>query len=347
MSGESSGGVPIFYHPLYESHVQPVGHPEGPERVKGIMGKIADLGIPVDLRTSVDSTVPDITAVHSVEHFEKVRDFGVGYMDPDTYHDDFTYGYAMKAAGGTIMAAEAAADEMRPTFSFPRPPGHHAGRNYNMGFCYFNNLAIAAKKLMRNRLEIEKIAILDIDAHHGNGTNDIFISDPSILYVSVHQWGIFPGTGHENEVGYGEGEGRTVNLPFYSGTGDPTYMETWGEIVRPILTQFRPDMIMVSLGGDAHLMDPLTSLALSTPGYHDLLRDMIDYARESAAGRITFTLEGGYHIDALSEIVAGAVNIAAGDPVDIKPRFTRTRETVPNKMRISEFVDVQSRYWKL
>lgn len=339
--------MPVYYHPLYESHVQPHGHPECPERVQGIMRKIKELGIPVDFRTPGDADVSEVAAIHSMEHYERVRDFGVGYMDPDTYHDDHTYGYAMKAAGGTILAAEAAVLEMRPTFSLPRPPGHHAGRNYNMGFCYFNNVAIAARKVQRIYQEIERVAIVDIDAHHGNGTNDLFINDPSVLYVSTHQWGIFPGTGHENEIGYGEGEGKTVNLPLMGGTGDPTYKETWENVIRPVLAQFKPDMMIISLGGDAHLMDPLTGLTLSTPGYHDLLKGLLDFSHEATSGRITLALEGGYHVDALSEIVAGAVNLSTDDPIDLELRYTGSRESSPDRSKIKDFLEIQSSYWKL
>jgi acetoin utilization deacetylase AcuC-like enzyme len=216
-----------------------------------------------------------------------------------------------------------------------------------MGFCYFNNVALAARMAVQNIEDIRKVAILDIDAHHGNGTNDIFARDPDVLYISTHQWGIFPGTGHQNEIGRGPGEGKTVNLPLMGGSGDPSMIECMDEIIEPIVTQFSPDLILVSIGGDAHTMDPLTSLTLSTPGYLQVISRIKEMGSRISDGRILFELEGGYHPRALAEVFVGAMNLYLEDPLDINTRYTETSEALPDQVRIRQFKEIQSSYWKV
>ena len=347
MSDEDNTRVPVYHHQDYEKETQTPGHPESPRRVKAIMDRIEEMGLPVEVISPGPASEEDISSTHSKNHIDKIRDFGVGFMDPDTYHHDGTYAYSLMAAGGAIEAALDAYDNRRATFAMIRPPGHHAGYDFNMGFCYFNNISIATKHLMKNRSELERIAIVDIDAHHGNGTDQIFQSDPAVLYISTHQWGIFPGTGHEKETGYGYGGGRTVNLPFRGGTGDPTYGSTWDEIMEPVLRQFQPQMILVSMGADAHLMDPLTGLTLSSNGYRGLLRGLFDISSDLTGGRMMFTLEGGYHLDALAETFADAINMASGSDTDFDLRYNDTREMGVDKRRIRDFLDIQASYWGL
>jgi acetoin utilization deacetylase AcuC-like enzyme len=343
---EGSAPIPVYHMAEYEANVQPFGHPESPDRVSAIMVHLRKSGLPHEVRTPVPAKESDILLVHTKEHHDLVRDFGIGYMDPDTFHDANTYRYTMNAAGGTIMAARDCVAERRPTFSLARPPGHHAGSDYNMGFCYFNNVAIAARRLQKDH-DIERIAIIDIDAHHGNGTSDIFYDDPSVLYISTHQWGIFPGTGHYKEVGKGPGEGRTINLPLRGGTGDPTFTELFDTIIIPATREFSPQAILVSLGGDSHQMDPLTGLSLSTPGYLGILRSMRDMAKEVCQDRICFELEGGYHPQALAETVVGCMNICSTEPVEPKIKYYETREMAPDSIRIRELADHLSSYWKI
>lgn len=347
MSHRDDRPVPVYHHPDYEKETQTPGHPESPARVKAIMARLKELDLPVEIRTPGPASKDDIKAVHSRIHMDRIKDFGEGYMDPDTYHHDETYSYSLSAAGGTIAASLDAYDNKRAAFVVPRPPGHHAGYKFNMGFCYFNNIAIATKRLMKERTDVERVAIVDIDAHHGNGTDEIFQSDPAVLYISTHQWGIFPGTGHEKEIGYGYGEGKTVNLPFRGGTGDPTYGHSWEEIMGPILKQFDPDMIMVSMGADAHLMDPITGLTLSSTGYHKLLGGLFDISDKLTEGRMMFTLEGGYHTDALAETFSDAVNIAAGSPLKLDYRYRDTREMGVDTKKIRDILDIQASYWGL
>ena len=204
-----------------------------------------------------------------------------------------------------MTAAKRAWESGSGYLALVRPPGHHSGRDYYGGFCYFNNIAIAAEYMLRNYAS--KVAIVDIDVHHGNGTADIFYSRKDVLYISTHQWGIYPGTGHESETGSDEGMGYTVNIPFRSGTGDATYMMAMDEIIEPVLEEYRPDIILVSLGLDAHLLDPLADLTLSSKGYTMLTMALNEIARKLSGGRIAYILEGGYSPEALADTMPGIV----------------------------------------
>jgi len=342
----SPEAIPLYHHSDYERHTQGPGHPESPERVKEILRFIRDWKLPVEYMEPVPVDQSDIQLVHSMSHIEKVRDFGVGYMDPDTFHTDETFDHSLRAAGGVLGAARQCVKENRPTFAIPRPPGHHAGFDYNMGFCYFNNVAFAARSIQKEFEDISRVAIVDIDAHHGNGTNDIFYEDPSVLYISTHQWGIFPGTGHFREVGRLKGVGKTVNIPMRWGAGDPTFESSLTEIILPILKQYGPDMVFVSLGVDSHLMDPLTGLTLSSNGFMDINRTLIEYAKKELGFRICFELEGGYHTYSLGEVFAGTMAIAAG--MDDSPmRYIETRDLNGDPNLMSEVKDNIASYWKV
>jgi acetoin utilization deacetylase AcuC-like enzyme len=339
--------IPLYYHEDYAQITQTPGHPESPDRVKAIMNLIAELKFPAQIISPDRMDDNYLFKVHDEDHVRKIRDFGVGYMDPDTYHHDGTYAMSLRAAGGVVAATEKSITERRPVFSIPRPPGHHAGINFNMGFCYFNNVALAARKALDSYDEISKVAIIDIDAHHGNGTSDIFARNGDVLYISTHQWGIFPGTGHQNEVGRGPGEGKTVNLPLMGGSGDPSFKECIDEIIAPVTEQFAPDLILVSIGGDSHTMDPLTSLTLSTPGHLEVLSRIKELGDRISHGRIMYELEGGYHPRALAEIFVGAMNQYLDEPMEIPTKYVDTREAIPDNVRIRQFKEVQSSYWKI
>ncbi len=341
------GPVPLYYHQDYERHSQGAGHPESPERVKEIMRFVKENSLSVELKQPVEITQNDLQLVHSIPHIDRVRDFGVGYMDPDTFHTDETFGYCMKAAGGVLGAVRQCIDEKRPTFAIPRPPGHHAGSNYSMGFCYFNNAALAARMAQKEVEDVEKVVIIDIDAHHGNGTHDIFYDDPSVLYISTHEWGIFPGTGHQSDVGSGKGIGKTVNLPFSGGSGDGTFSSSFDEIVIPVIREFDPDLLIVSLGGDSHLMDPLTTLSLSTPGYLDLTRALMELGEKEIGGKVCFELEGGYHTYALAETFGRTMAMATNDDVPTEIRFNKIRDVDGDTDRVKEIKDTIASYWKI
>jgi acetoin utilization deacetylase AcuC-like enzyme len=209
--------------------------------------------------------------------------------------------------------------EVRNGFAFLRPPGHHAIPHQGMGFCIFNNEGIAAKIALQVP-GIRKIAIIDFDVHHGNGTQAVFEADPNVLYISSHSYPFYPGTGNYNEIGSGAGKGTTVNLPLPERSGDSIFKKIYSEIVIPVIKRFQPDFIIVNAGYDSHFKDPLGNLALSLAGYAWLSKLLVDLAEELCAGKIVFSLNGGYNLDVLRVAVANTVKILLGQS-DIEDPF--------------------------
>ena len=319
------------------------GHVEAPQRIEAIVRKLDGAGLMEDWTVPEPATRAQIEAVHSKDYADLVQNFGDGYLDADTAIHPDTHMYAKLAAGGAVTAALGCADAGRPAFAIVRPPGHHAGPDYGGGFCYFNNVATAAAQLLER---FERVAILDFDAHHGNGTRDIFAARRDVLYVSTHQYGIFPGTGPAEDVGEARGAGYTVNIPFPSRAGDASYDLAFEELIGPIVRQYLPEAILVSLGADAHYKDPLTSLGLSSSGYVSLAEKTLNLARSVAHGRVAFVLEGGYNLPALAEVVAGTYASFRGETVHLQ-----FREVVDAAERGKEVVRqtrrVHKAYWDL
>lgn len=337
----------VVYSERYLEHRHAGYHPERPERLLSVIEglKEADLFGEEFLLSPRPARAEELLLVHTEGHVRRIRDFGVGWMDPDTFHDVKTYEISLLSAGGGVTAALWSWDEREPAVALLRPPGHHAGPDYNGGFCYFNNIALAARILQKER-RAKRVAIVDVDVHHGNGTHDIFLEDPTVLYISTHQWGIYPGTGPLTEVGRGEGQGFTVNLPMNAGHGDGTFRMTFDEVILPILRQFRPDHILVSLGVDAHYMDPLASLSLSSPGYVELLMQLKGLADRSCEGRITFLLEGGYHLEALREVIVGLCMNLVGRGEDATYRFGSVMDSGDGP-HVRSFREQLSSYWRI
>ncbi|RLF47650.1 MAG: histone deacetylase [Thermoplasmata archaeon] len=328
----------VVYHPEYEEHVIWDGHPERPERLAAIREwLISVLGHEPSYVEPEIAKKDDLLSVHAEEYVSFVESFD-GLMDPDTYvHGDKTYRIALRAVGGALKAAEMALSST-PTFALVRPPGHHATSLHGGGFCYFNNIAVAANRLM----ERYKVAIVDIDAHHGNGTAEIFGDTDKVLYISTHEWGIYPGTGRAEDVGNADGEGFTVNIPMPHGSGDSSYSEALNRVILPIINEYKPHILLVSLGADAHYMDPLTSLTLSTAGYRSLALSLLSYANKSCKGRIAYMLEGGYHLDALAEVVGGIIIGDERAPMtytEVYDGECRARDA------IEKVLSVHSQYW--
>lgn len=254
-----------------------------------------------------------IELIHTAGHVARMRDFvarGGGHLDADTVASPGTWDAAVRAVGGLVEAADSvSAGRADNAFCLVRPPGHHATPDQAMGFCLFNNVAIAAAWLLETG-RVKRIAVLDYDVHHGNGTQDAFYDRADVLYVSTHQYPFYPGTGHWRETGAGPGEGYTINLSLPAGSGDAVYAGALAQIIEPALRRYKPDLVLVSLGFDAFWDDPLASLRLSIGGaYTPLLRSALDLAN----GRLVVALEGGYHLGALAYGVEAVCQLLLGE----------------------------------
>jgi acetoin utilization deacetylase AcuC-like enzyme len=304
----------LVFHESYMAHTQPGDHPESPARTGAIVKRLAALGAMETALKPEPAAIEEVASVHDRQYLAELQNAEAGYIDPDTYLMADGFKNALNSAGGALLAARRAFSERKPYMALLRPPGHHATRCQSMGFCYVNNAAVAAKALLP---EAKKVAIIDYDVHHGNGTSDIFYDSAEVLYISTHQWGIYPGTGHFTETGAGEGKGYTVNIPMPSGAGDATFESAFDDIIGPVLTKFKPGAILVSLGVDAHYKDYLASLTLSSKGYVDICGRTQKVASQVCDGRIAFLLEGGYHPESLAEVVAGVVKSFEGEDTEL------------------------------
>ncbi len=305
------------YDPLYLQHDWPE-HPENAARLQHIMQYLREAGIlgrlqPLEAR---DATVEEVAQVHTPSHIEHVRRVateGGGWMDADTYVAAPSYAAALRAGGGLLRATEAVIDgEASSAFALVRPPGHHALPGQAMGFCLFNNVAIAARHAL-HKYGLQRVLIVDWDLHHGNGTQDAFYDEPRVLYFSTHQYPYYPGSGHWQETGTGAGRGFTVNVPLPAGTGDAGYRRVFDEILTPLARRFQPQLMLVSAGYDAHWMDPIGMLQVSVAGFGQMTHTLTELAAELCSGRLVFTLEGGYHLDALALSVAATFAVLLGE----------------------------------
>jgi acetoin utilization deacetylase AcuC-like enzyme len=336
------------YHPRYLDH-KLRGHPEGPQRLERVMETLERERMLERLVAlePMPATEEEIELVHSATHrlhVDQVSTRGGGHLDADTYVNEHSYDAALLAAGGVSMAVRAVlGDEVDNAFCLVRPPGHHATPVRGMGFCLFNNVAVAARVAQRNA-GVERVMIVDFDVHHGNGTQEIFYQDPSVLLFSTHQYGFFyPGTGHWRETGRHEGNGTTVNVPLPAGVGDKGYAEVFRSLLRPIAQRFSPQLILVSSGFDAHWSDPLASMLLSLTGYADLVRELCEISKWLCNGRIVFALEGGYHLDVLAYSVLNAFYALLDDDKVMDPIGPSPVDEVP----IAELIEELLRFHKL
>jgi acetoin utilization deacetylase AcuC-like enzyme len=282
-------------------------HPESPDRLKAIRrGLTRQYG--VEFATAESATVDQVAAVHDRSYVEAVREFcadGGGEWDADTVAVSETFDAALLSAGYARWAVAAAldgADGQDTPFSVARPPGHLAVVDDAMGFCFFNNAAVAAQWALEERA-VDRVAVVDWDVHHGNGTQELFYDRGDVFYASVHEAGLYPGTGDLVETGVDAGEGYTLNLPFPSGSGDPAYCAAFEDCIEPALSTYDPDLVVVSAGFDAHERDPISRMRVSTEGYAALAERLAGFSTTVDAA-LAFVLEGGYSLDSLSESVA-------------------------------------------
>ena len=321
------------YDPLYLEHNRP-GHVERRERLERTVQVLQERAL-LDRLVRVEATpvaMDYLLEVHLrqyVEQAKQVSDTGGGNLDPDTYANSRTNEVALLAAGGMLNLVEAILEgQAENGFALVRPPGHHALPGRGMGFCIFNNIAIAAKYALK-RKGLSRILIVDFDLHHGNSTNDIFYDTDEVLYFSTHQYPYYPGTGHWDNVGRGLGEGFTANVPLPAGVGDDGYARIFDEVLYPIAERYHPQLILVSAGYDAHWADPLGMMQLSTTGYAYLTRTLKQMAEEFCNGRLAFTLEGGYDLDALAYSIAATIETLLGDDAIADPLGSSPRPSAP------------------
>jgi acetoin utilization deacetylase AcuC-like enzyme len=302
------------------THLDP-SHPEHPRRLEGLsQAVVGAFGGALLAVSAAPADEEAILAVHPRAHLDFLRDacaqapaiidYAPTYVSPDSY------ACAVQAAGGTLEVLRAVLDGRATSgFAAVRPPGHHATPGRAMGFCLLNNIAIAARAAQQ--AGVEKVMIVDFDVHHGNGTQEVFEGDRTVLYFSSHQHGIYPGTGRLDERGIGSGQGFNVNLPLPASAGDEAFGQIAAEILLPLAERFTPDILLVSAGYDAHWMDPLANLQLTTMGFHRLAGSLMEIARTHCGGRAVFVLEGGYDPAVIREGVLASIAAMAGSPVPL------------------------------
>jgi acetoin utilization deacetylase AcuC-like enzyme len=333
--------VGVCLEAVFAEHDPGAGHPERPERLEAVRhglreAGLADALVPLDARPA---SREELLRVHDASHLDRLAAAAGRHLrlDPDTAAGPRSYAVALAAAGAVVDAVERVLDgSLDRAFCAVRPPGHHATRDRAMGFCLLNNVAVGAAAALARGLD--RVAIVDIDVHHGNGTQGAFWTDPRVLFVSSHQFPYYPGTGALDEVGEGAGRGFTVNLPMPAGFGDAEYARSYREIVEPIGRAFDPQLVLVSAGFDAHRDDPLGGMRLTAAGFGALMDACLAIASGAARGRLVAVLEGGYHPEGIAEATAAVVGRmldrpAAAVEAEAGPAFERTLDAYRRQHR--------------
>lgn len=317
-----------IFDEIFAQHDYP-GHPENAKRLVASMKYLTENHILPQLEQvpARPATFSELTYGHHPTYVELVEEtcrFGGGMLDADTYTTSGSYEAAARAVGGLVdLTTAVIKGELDNGFALVRPPGHHAVPSRAMGFCLFGNVAIAARAA-QNKLGIKRVAIVDFDVHHGNGTQAMFNEDATVLFISSHQYPFYPGTGALTEIGLGPAKGTTLNIPLAVMTGDEGIKRLYSEVAFPAIRRFQPELILVSAGFDAHWDDPLANIGLTLTGYQWLCQSLIALAADVCQGRIVFTLEGGYNLRVLATGVGNTFRALLGqtevdDPLGISP----------------------------
>ena len=307
----------FVYTERFLDHKTGLGHPERPERLRAIVSRLKEVKLASSLEPiSIEPASEEwMSKVHTPAHIRFVRETCLrgGILDGgDTPVSKDSYEVALLAAGGVIAAVTAVLNGgMENAFCAVRPPGHHATQAVSMGFCLFNNAAIGAR-FAQAAHGLKRVAIIDWDVHHGNGTQEIFYEDKSVFYISTHQYPFYPGTGSRTETGSGEGKGYTLNIPMSAGSGEKEYLDAFRGEILPALDRYRPELIMISAGFDAHRDDPLANINLTEESFSKLTLLISESARRNCKGKIVSVLEGGYHLTALARSVEAHLRVFTG-----------------------------------
>jgi len=305
--------ITVFASAELDRHTTPDWHPERAGRLAASLSGIAEAGLldAVEFREPRLATVDEVARVHSANYVEQLQRFcerGGGDLDPDTYAAPGSWTTALRASGAVLDAVEALdAGTCEVAFAAGRPPGHHAVPDRAMGFCLINNVAVAAAELAANG---QKVAIVDWDVHHGNGTQDIFYDDPDVLYVSTHEFPLYPGSGRADETGGPNAPMSNLNLPFPAGTRGDVFRRAFDEVIAPVVSSFAPDWLFISAGFDAHRNDPLAGLELTAADYADFA---VRLQQLAPARRTVVVLEGGYDFEALSLSTGSTLSALIGE----------------------------------
>jgi acetoin utilization deacetylase AcuC-like enzyme len=300
----------VYSDPASERHVNQLAAVESPARFPAALAGVERAereGAPVEWRPCSPADEEDLARVHVpayLDHLKSLSAQGAGYLSLDTALNEHSWEAASLASGAAVAAVESALSG-EAAFAVARPPGHHAGRATGMGFCLLNHVAVGAGHA--RWLGVGRVAILDWDVHHGNGTQDIFYEDGEVLYLSAHQSPFYPGTGWADEVGEGEGKGLTVNVPLPAGSGEDVYVAAFAGVFLPVLREFRPALVLISAGYDAHRADPLGGMALEAASFGRFAAALASLAREIGAAPPAIVLEGGYNLGALTDGVAATI----------------------------------------
>ncbi len=310
--------IGLVYSPRYLEHDEPT-HPENAGRLRAILSVLEEQGALAEAVSLSPQPVSEdlLVSLHTPAYLERVRQVagrGGGWLDTDTYVTAASYEVALLAAGGAVEAVRAVlAGRVEAALALVRPPGHHAMPDRGMGFCLLNNVALGALCALEEA-GLERVAIVDWDVHHGNGTQAAFFHDGRVLYMSTHQYPHYPGTGAVQEIGAGKGTGCMVNLPLPAGVGDAGYRRVFEEVLLPLARRFCPQLVLVSAGFDPHWADPLAGMRLSVGGFGYMAAALRDLAAECCPGRLVLTLEGGYHPQALGYGLLAVLRTWQGDP---------------------------------